>query len=371
MKEGLTGHLWFDAGGSGGTASLPGGVQGQSPCKNPTHKYYYAGAQRVAMRENGTLSYLLADHLGSTSITASSSGAKVAELRYNAWGDTRYTWGTTPTTFRYTGQREQVEIGLYYYGARWYDPSLARFTQPDSIVPSPGEPQSLNRFSYTKNSPLRYTDPTGHAEEAGVGTEDAEGLSLISLEELLNMEGGREAAVEYLAAYVYSKYGLRLAEGVSARYMESDLEGDLGVCHVASGPDDPFVTLYGPAFEEAENSADVMGIVFEEVYHSRQEQIVETKLSIYRRETWETPANPALYGAYPAFQGKEVYEGQRYIPAMEVEVNKKLQDLQAGGAGFSRRFMKDVGYLINDVYQPLIDTYPRFCLPATPPIYDF
>jgi hypothetical protein len=46
-------------------------------------KYYYAGGQRVAMRKGnpGTVSFLLGDHLGSTSITANSSGGKVAESR--------------------------------------------------------------------------------------------------------------------------------------------------------------------------------------------------------------------------------------------------------------------------------------------------
>ncbi len=37
-----------------------------------------------------------------------------------------------------------------------------QFTQPDSIVPEPGNPQSLNRYSYVYNNPLRYADPTGH-----------------------------------------------------------------------------------------------------------------------------------------------------------------------------------------------------------------
>ncbi len=41
-------------------------------------KYYYAGSLRVAMNRNGTLSFLLADHLGSTTITANSGGALAA-----------------------------------------------------------------------------------------------------------------------------------------------------------------------------------------------------------------------------------------------------------------------------------------------------
>jgi hypothetical protein len=64
-----------------------------------SRKYYYAGAQRLAVRDGaGTLSFLLGDHLGSTSITANSTGGFVAEVRYKPWGETRYTSGTTPTT---------------------------------------------------------------------------------------------------------------------------------------------------------------------------------------------------------------------------------------------------------------------------------
>ncbi len=41
-------------------------------------------------------------------------------------------------------------------------PLPGRFLSPDTIVPSPGNPQSLNRYAYVLNNPLRYTDPTGH-----------------------------------------------------------------------------------------------------------------------------------------------------------------------------------------------------------------
>ncbi len=83
-------------------------------------------------------------------------------MRYKAWGEDRYTSGTIPTTYRYTGQRQEAALGLYFYDARWYDPSLGRFVQPDTIQPDPGDPQNLNRFSYVRNNPLRFTDPTGH-----------------------------------------------------------------------------------------------------------------------------------------------------------------------------------------------------------------
>ncbi len=47
-----------------------------------------------------------------------------------------------------------------YYNARWYDPALGRFAQADTIVP--GGVQGLDRYAYVNNSPMNYTDPSGH-----------------------------------------------------------------------------------------------------------------------------------------------------------------------------------------------------------------
>jgi RHS repeat-associated protein len=47
-------------------------------------------------------------------------------------------------------------------GERYYDPVLGRFISPDTLVPDPTDPQDLNRSTYAKNNPMRYTDPTGH-----------------------------------------------------------------------------------------------------------------------------------------------------------------------------------------------------------------
>ena len=93
-----------------------------------------------------------------------SVGNKVGELRYHPYGVTRYSWGSTPTGYRFTGQREDATIGLYFYNARYYDPALGRFISADTVVPEPGEPQSLNRYSYVVGNPLRYNDPSDHTK---------------------------------------------------------------------------------------------------------------------------------------------------------------------------------------------------------------
>jgi RHS repeat-associated protein len=132
-------------------------------------KYYYAGGTRIALNDNSTLYWLLGDHLGSTAIAANgTTGAWYAEQRYKPWGEQRYPSGasTLPTRHRFTGQVEDSEIGLYFYGARMYS-VLGRFVSADTIVPSASDPQQLNRYAYALNSPLNYTDPSGHAADAG------------------------------------------------------------------------------------------------------------------------------------------------------------------------------------------------------------
>jgi len=53
---------------------------------------------------------------------------------------------------------------LYFYAWRYYDPTLGRFTQPDTIVPNPNNPQDFNRYSYCNNNPINYVDPSGHSK---------------------------------------------------------------------------------------------------------------------------------------------------------------------------------------------------------------
>ena len=64
------------------------------------------------------------------------------------------------TDMGYTGQKSLM--GLMDYHARFYDPGLARFISADPIVPNPGNSMSWDRFAYTLNNPMRFTDPTGH-----------------------------------------------------------------------------------------------------------------------------------------------------------------------------------------------------------------
>ncbi len=112
------------------------------------------------------LTYLHGAHLGSASLATNANGAKItgSDARYFPYGAMRpgLEGATLPTDRRYTGQRWEDGIGLYDYNARYYDPALGRFISADTLVPNPGDPQSLNRYAYVQNNPLKYTDPSGH-----------------------------------------------------------------------------------------------------------------------------------------------------------------------------------------------------------------
>jgi RHS repeat-associated protein len=105
------------------------------------------------------MTYIFSIHLGSTVVTRCQLG-NVYRNGYYPFGEERYTSSYTP--YQFTGQRKEAAIGLYDYHARFYDPYLNHFVQPDTIIPDPSNPQSWNRYAYVNNNPINYNDPCGH-----------------------------------------------------------------------------------------------------------------------------------------------------------------------------------------------------------------
>jgi RHS repeat-associated protein len=68
------------------------------------------------------------------------------------------------TEIHFTGKERDNELGLDYFGARYYASSMGRFMSPDPsglYFANPFNPQSLNLYNYGLNNPLINTDPTG------------------------------------------------------------------------------------------------------------------------------------------------------------------------------------------------------------------
>ena len=103
----------------------------------------------------------------------------VEKRSYDAWGRLRkpttlqpYGSGEQPTLFLnrgYTGHEHLPEFGLINMNARLYDPVIGRFLSPDPYVADGTFSQDFNRYTYARNNPLIYTDPTGEFFFADVG----------------------------------------------------------------------------------------------------------------------------------------------------------------------------------------------------------
>ena len=128
-------------------------------------KHVFAGANRVCTNEltnqQTNQLYYHGDHLGSSNVITDETGNQVALYEYRPFGEVSFQSGTYTTDIKYTG-KIQDDTGLYYYGARYYDPVIGRFISPDSIVQAPQDPQALNRYAYCRNNPVKYVDPTGY-----------------------------------------------------------------------------------------------------------------------------------------------------------------------------------------------------------------
>ncbi|MBI3244284.1 MAG: hypothetical protein HYZ49_18550 [Chloroflexi bacterium] len=128
--------------------------------------YYPAGgAMRVdIVGGTNTVYYMLSDHLGSASVLLKSDGTIEAngEQRYYPFGESRITTADLKTAHLFTGQID-TGLGIYSFGARFYSQKLGRFISADTVVPDWKNPQSLNRYSYAINNPLKFIDPTGHS----------------------------------------------------------------------------------------------------------------------------------------------------------------------------------------------------------------
>jgi RHS repeat-associated protein len=165
-------------------------------------KYYGANGQRVCENRDGTKLWYHGDYLNSTSRITNSQGKEAKKLGYKPFGEDAYNIdsGTNPTfnpKLCYTGKEKDIS-GLYFYGARYYDPVLGRFMQPDNFHDS--GTQGLNRYAYCSNNPLKYNDPSGHSRRVSIVAywDESSGNWFDGK--------GKKISIENMKPYQYKKY---------------------------------------------------------------------------------------------------------------------------------------------------------------------
>jgi RHS repeat-associated protein len=121
----------------------------------------YTQTQRIdeplAMLRNSAASYYDADGLGSITSLSNSAGALAQTYTFDSFGKQTASSGSLTNPFRYTARESDSETSLYYYRARYFEPTIARFLSEDEI----GKDEGLNLYVYVRNSPLDSRDPTG------------------------------------------------------------------------------------------------------------------------------------------------------------------------------------------------------------------
>jgi len=126
--------------------------------------------EHLALERGGQFYYYHADGLGSIATITDAANAVVQSYDYDSYGM------VTPSTgfrnsYAYTGREWDPEAGLYYYRARYYDPMEGRFISKDPI----GFEGGINVYAYTRNNPIRYTDPLGLLDPESLGQAFSDG----------------------------------------------------------------------------------------------------------------------------------------------------------------------------------------------------
>jgi RHS repeat-associated protein len=208
--------------------------------------------------------YVTPDHLGSTRVVTDGLGAVVRLWDYTPFGaEINGTFGLRPSfsgyvlsdtlALKFTGKPRDYEsgLGLDYFESRYYSAAQGRFTSPDEfkggiVDPFTGQdietntalpyaditdPQTLNKYAYVRNNPLRYTDPHGHCfwdlcigEGAAVY---AVGAAAVGTAAYLMTPQGKQsvrAAIEGTGLLIN-----KAADGISSLFTKSDSKpGTLG-----------------------------------------------------------------------------------------------------------------------------------------------
>jgi RHS repeat-associated protein len=106
--------------------------------------------------------YTLADHLGAAQLQLTGQGEVISYEEYFPFGGTAFIAGDDEREislkeYRYNAKERDEATGFYYFGHRYYCPSMGRWLNTDPLGPEGG----LNLYAYCFNNPVSFADPDG------------------------------------------------------------------------------------------------------------------------------------------------------------------------------------------------------------------
>jgi RHS repeat-associated protein len=127
--------------------------------------------------------YYVFDGLGSVVATTDGSGAVVRRYAYEPYGEEINPSATDRNPWRYAGGYFDKATGMLKFGARYYMPGVARWTQRDPVLGSLEDPRAINAYAYVGGDPINAVDSSGRfgvnfgnfdlSESLGAGFEGA------------------------------------------------------------------------------------------------------------------------------------------------------------------------------------------------------
>jgi RHS repeat-associated protein len=117
---------------------------------------------QTRIRGRGGWQAFLPDGLGSIRAIADSHGRIIDTLNYDAFGNDLTPTAQRPTNYGFAGEPTDPSTGLSFLRARYYDPTIGRFTARDDLIQGGPGTQGFNRYAYVEDNPVNATDPSGH-----------------------------------------------------------------------------------------------------------------------------------------------------------------------------------------------------------------
>ncbi len=121
--------------------------------------------------DKGRLNYYLHNVHGDVTSLIDANGTVLNSYQYDAFGNTMTYAETVANRFRYAGEQLDPITGQYYLRARYYDPTVGRFTQEDTY-----RGDGLNLYIYVANNPVSFVDPSGHKCEGAIDSYQPGGI---------------------------------------------------------------------------------------------------------------------------------------------------------------------------------------------------